>query len=80
MLVSGAKLDSNPALHAGAHTDRGGDDALRCETAYVVYKQTTNKLLYPINDKVNHRQATAHNYTSSIIRNIKLYREKEKNN
>ena len=33
VLVSGAELDSNPALHAGAHTDRGGDDALRCETA-----------------------------------------------
>ena len=33
VLVSGAELDSNPALHAGAHTDRGGGDALRCETA-----------------------------------------------
>ena len=24
VLVSGAELDSNSALHAGAHTDRGG--------------------------------------------------------
>ena len=24
VLVSGAELDSNPALHAGAHTDRRG--------------------------------------------------------